>query len=562
MSRRERQRVLVIGLDGGTLDLVRPWAEAGKLPVLNRLMREGTWGVLESTIHPITAPAWSSFLTGVNPGRHGVYDFVRRCPRNQHLELTSAATIQCPTLFSYLTAHGCRIVSVNVPFTYPPPQVEGVHILAGLPAPVAGPQIAHPRHLFDEVQAAVGRYSVRTPYRSGPDALDRYAREVEASVETHAAAMRYLLDRDPWDVGLLVLSATDEASHAFWHCMEAPDGTPAARYRDVISRVYQRADQAIGELLESASDDVVVFIMSDHGFGPLKKLVHLNRWLADAGFLQLREKGTGWSWQQFYLGLLKRSAELYKQYLPPTLRRVVRTTLDRSLSRARNRLESDLFQAPIDWTHTRAYALGVAGSIYVNLAGREPYGVVSPGAEYEAVCQEIASGLEKLEDPETGTRLVKRVVRREEVYHGPFLDQAPDLIVLWRDYAYWGRGRYDIRDAPLFQSQVSIAFTDLPVTGMHRLEGMLIAYGPGIAAGRTIQRGHIVDLLPTILYALRLPIPQGLDGRVLIELWEAPTAPQMADESPMGEGIATADSVFTADEARAVEKRLRDLGYL
>jgi len=551
-------------LDGGTLELIRQWAEAGELPVLADLMRHGTWGNLQSTIHPVTATAWSTFLTGVNAGRHGVYDFVRRRPGDQRLELTSAATIRSPTLFSYLAAHGRRAVSVNVPFTYPPPQVEGACILAGLPAPMASPAIAHPKHLFDEVRAAVGDYVVNvhnSRYRSGPNALERYARDVEASVDIQAEAMRYLLRQGPWDLGMIVFAATDEASHAFWHCMDATDGTPEACYRDVIFRVYQRADRAIGRLLDDVGE-IPVLVMSDHGFGPLKKLVNLNRWLLDTGFLKLREAGDGWSRQQLYLGLLKRGAEFYQRRLPPSLRYRLRRVLHPLISPARERLESDLFQAPIDWSRTRAYSLGTGGSIYINLAGREPFGIVHPGAEYDAVCREIAARLEELKDPETGERIVRRVAHREEIYHGPLLDQAPDLIVLWRDYAYWGRGRYDAPDAPLFQERYAVGFSDLPLTGIHRLEGMLIAAGPGLAAGRRIEGAHIADLLPTILHLLELPVPQGLDGRVLVELWETPTAPQVAGKSPVSEEAATTDSVFTADEARVVEQRLRDLGYL
>ncbi len=564
MTANAEPRALVIGLDGGTLDLVRPWAEAGELPVLADLMHNGTWGVLRSTVHPVTATAWSTFLTGVNAGRHGVYDFVRRRPEDGRLELTSAATIRSPTLFAYLAAHGRRVVSVNVPFTYPPPHVEGARILGGLPAPMASPAIAHPKHLYDEVRAAVGDYVVNVHnarYRSGSGALERYARDIEASVDLQAAAMRYLLRQGAWDLGLIVFTATDEASHAFWRCMDAADGTPEARYRDVIRRVYRRVDRAIGQLLDDVGE-VPVLIMSDHGFGPLRKLVNLNRWLMDAGFLRVREAQGGRSLRRLYLDVLRRGAQFYQRRLPPTVRHRLRRALHPLIGPARERLESDLFQAPIDWSRTRAYSLGTGGSIYINLAGREPFGIVHPGAEYEAVCREIAAALEALEDPETGERIVRRVAHREEIYHGPLLDEAPDLIVLWRDYAYWGRGRYDAPDAPLFQEEYAVGFSDLPLTGIHRLEGMLIAAGPGLAAGRRVEGAHIADLLPTILHLLELPVPEGLDGCVLTELWETPTAPQVAGESPTSEEITTTDSVFTADEARAVEERLRDLGYL
>ena len=190
-----------------------------------------------------------------------------------------------------------------------------------------------------------------------------------------------------------------------------------------------------------------------------------------------------------------------------------------SFERAKSELESQLFSSPINWGETQAYSLGACGNIFMNVTGREPQGIVAPGAEYASLREQIKDELELLRDPETGQSLVKQVHRREELYSGPYLEEAPDLIIEWHDYRYWGRGRYDQSVPTIFEPPSTWDFSDLPLTGTHRPDGIFVGSGPGIPHGQSLAGAQLIDLTPTALAFLGVPVPRSMDGRVLTEMF-------------------------------------------
>jgi predicted AlkP superfamily phosphohydrolase/phosphomutase len=207
--------------------------------------------------------------------------------------------------------------------------------------------------------------------------------------------------------------------------------------------------------------------------------------------------------------------------------------------------------------------LGAGGNIFVNLEGREPSGIVEPGPPYEELRQKLIDDLMTLSDPDTDQPIVERVHRREELYHGPHLDQAPDLIIQWKDYACWGRGRYE-SNGPVFQAQDQFDFSDQPLTGSHRLHGVLIAQGPGIQPGARLEGARLVDLAPTILGLLNVPAGDRLDGHVLEAI--VSTREESSGESPTEDpyDIFGPDEKvgYSAEETEKISERLRSLGYL
>jgi predicted AlkP superfamily phosphohydrolase/phosphomutase len=555
-----RRCVLVIGLDGATFDLIEPWAAAGYLPTLQRLMREGAWGPLRSTIQPLTAPAWASFMTGTNQAQHGIYDFVRRAEGSYRIEMTNASMIRCPTVFDLMSDQGRRVAILNMPFTFPPWPINGA-MLSGSLMSLSGSQIAYPGTLFREVVSAVGDYIITPDYDPrAADPLADYADALLHSIDSRARAAQYLMSREPFDLFAMVFTATDLAAHAFWAAMEG-DPTAAPRFRDTIQAVYRRVDMALAELLAGLDDDTTVMVMSDHGTGRFKKGVLLNNWLAEIGLLRPRDAGPV-DRRSLSGQLLQGAFRSYRRFFSPKLRAWVRGKFGRHLAAVKGQLESSLTTQSIDWPQTQAYALGAGGNIFINLRGREPEGIVAPGHDYESVRQEIIAGLEDLRDPETGELVVARVHRREELYHGPYLDCAPDLVVEWRDYGYWGRDRVNPTSQRLFQVEGTSEFTSLPLTGSHRLDGILIAHGATVRAGTRIQGAHIADLAPTILYCLGLSAPAFMDGRVLMELLtgeivSASSETRVAEASP-----ERSRQVYSAEETEAIQKRLEELGYL
>jgi predicted AlkP superfamily phosphohydrolase/phosphomutase len=552
----ERQ-VLIIGLDGGTLDLIEPWAEQGYLPNLATLMKQGSAGPLTSTLQPVTAPAWCSFMTGMNQGKHGLYDFVRRRQSSYDIEVTNASMIAAPTLFDLLSREGHRVVSLNVPFTYPPHPINGI-MVSGAFAPVIDEKSVFPANLYPVLQDLVPGYSAMLDYDARvPEPLAAHAKRIIQTIEQRETLALHLLSREPWSLFMVVFMATDWAQHAYWRFHETAD----PRYGSVIRDVYARVDAAIGKLQDAVGDQALVVVISDHGAGRLEYIINLNRWLAEADYLDYRDSGRG-LWGQLRGQGIQALASRYRRYVPPELRDAIRIRLGgRRFDRLRGQMESALLSAAIDWPRTLAYALGAGGNLYVNLAGREPQGIVQPGRDYEQVRDRLSADLLALTIPGTGQHPVKRVHRREELYRGPFLNQAPDLVIEWADYAFWGRGRYDSRGTVVFETRETFDFSDLPLTGSHRLDGMLVVRGPGVRADARIAGARLIDLAPTVLAHLGMQAPAQMDGAVLWELLTPAERERVRREARLTDVEGTSFE-YSPSEAEQISEHLRGMGYL
>lgn len=480
---KSSRRVVVIGFDGATFDLIKPWVNAGHLPNLARMLDEGAHGLLRSTIQPTTAPAWTSMTTGVNQGKHGLYDFVRRRAGEYNLEVTNGTHIYAPTIFDYVSAANRHVVALNIPYTYPPRPVNGV-MVGGPFAPTITPELVHPPSFYPTLRRLAPHYHIIPDYNHrAPDPAQAYHEQLLHGIEQRERIGCHLLTMEPWDLFMVVFMATDEVQHTFWHCMSAADGTPEAQYRDAILQVYRRLDTALGRLksaAEASAGDrqLVTLVVSDHGAGPFHAMINLNRWLAEHEYLHYRNDRKNRQ-RRLQTRIVTQLALAYRQYLPARLRERIRHRLGAArFSKVKEGMENVLLTANVDWAVSRAYALGPGGNIYINVAGREPSGCVPP-EEYEALRAAIADALCTLRDPDTGELVVAAVHRRESLYSGPYLEQAPDLIVEWRDYGYWGRGRYSV-EAPLFEKTHRFDFSEQPLTGSHRPDGILIAGGDGV----------------------------------------------------------------------------------
>jgi predicted AlkP superfamily phosphohydrolase/phosphomutase len=560
-----RKRVLVVGLDGGTFDLIEPWVAEGHLPNLARLISNGCHGRLASTLQPLSAPAWTTFMTGVNQGQHGVYDFVRRREGSYNLEITDASIIAVPTVFDLVGRFARHVVALNVPYTFPPHPVNGV-LFSGPFAPVVDASLVYPPALGETLMDMVDGYFITPEYHPQvPDPLSEYLSALKQGAMYRRRIAAHLMDTEPWDLFVVVFVSIDQVSHSFWHCMTAPNDDPDARFRQAIRDVYQSADEAIGSFLnrvDEDDEDTVVIVLSDHGSGPLRRVVNLNRLLAEAGYLRFKPTQNQ-PMGRWRARLINRLANAYRR-MPPGLRVRFRSKLGtQRFQRIKGDMESALFASAVEWSKTRAYALGAGGKIYLNVAGREPEGIVQPGVEYELLRNEMADALAAVEDPETGRRIVRRVWRREELYHGPFLDRAPDLVIEWADYRYWGRGRYDIWAAPVFEDRRTMDYSELPLTGTHRPDGIFVASGPGVKVGAEIEGARIVDLTPTMLRILGLPVPEYMDGSVLESIF-VEDAFESAVSLPTVQPISIPGSEFTYtdEDSAAILQRLQDLGYL
>ena len=553
------RRLSVIGLDGATFRLILPWIKQGKLPTLKRMMEKGAWGELESTIHPLSPQAWASFMTGKNPGKYGIFEFVEHKPDSYDLRYVNGGFVRGEKTWELLSDAGKRVCIINVPFTYPPQKVNGC-LVAGLDAPGPHSDFCYPPGLLDELTQRFGEYQLRqSPYKATPDS---YLKKIFGQFDYLLKVAQYLRTKESWDLFLVVFESTDLVQHFYWHYAFPEEfGIPPTKNKDLaeaIFSVYTKIDEGLGELLKLCEADETVMVMSDHGFSPCRKIFFMDSWLRQQGYLAYRIEN-----QRSYR--LTKTLHLgFQRYFPNRFKECV-TSLIPGL---KDKVRSYLTVSPIDWLRTKAFSLGIdSTNIFINLKGKFPEGIVEEGSEYEALRDEIVQRLGDLADPDTGENVVERVYRREELYHGECVDKAPDLLVTWRNFEYNTRRAYGREGDDLFGS--SLEFSDvsdhssLQKSGTHHLKGIFISKGPAIRNLASFKGARIIDLAPTALYLLGEKVPGDMDGRVLKEIFKDDFLSKHSIQlgAPDLEKSMRAYG-YSEEEEACVKEKLQGLGYV
>jgi len=570
----QNRRLFILGLDGGTFDLIRPWVKEGRLPNLGRLLDSGSHAELTSTIPPMTPPGWTSFMTGMNPGKHGIFDFTEREPGRYEVKIVNATDRQARTIWSLMSQAGKRVASIGVPLTYPPEPVNGV-MISGFDSPVLDRRIMQPPELFDELEKAVGGYPVSPDFARHAVRGD-LKRAVEIICETmdqKARAVEYLFKREVWDCFMLVFGETDACIHYFWghHDPSSPHRPPGADPgMDPIRTVYEKVDEILGRLLPLLPPDAGIMLVSDHGTGGAgRKMVYLNRWLEAEGFLSFRSGAGRGPFRAMQWRLLEEARSWARAVLPQS---VVKRLRYRSGLGAK--LESNQRFSGLNWKQTAVYSDETPHypNVWINLKGREPQGIVNPGEDYEALRERVMQRLSEWRDPETRRPMIKRVFKREAVYHGPCLERAPDLLLQWNlddDYSYlngsslMALGKNPV--VPIRPHGLGRAKSMLNRSGSHRENGIFLIRGEGIRPGHRLSGAEITDVAPTLLYWLGLPVPADMDGRVLIESFEDAYRrdhPIVREDTSSRVPQDRAHLVYSEEETKKVEERLQSLGYI
>ena len=542
-------KVLILGLDGATLDLIGPWAEGGKLPELKALMDRGAWGPLESTVPPMTSPAWPSFATGKYPAKHGVFDFVSA--HSGSFNVVNATAVRAPSLWELLSAHGKRVGVINVPVTYPPRPVNGF-LISGLLSP-SGAQVSYPADLLVPYQDDERPYRVMPTVQYKPGNEAPFLDDLEALIEAREQYALRLMRAQPWDLFMVHFLSTDLAQHAMWRYMDPahPQFEVGNPYQDAIQRIYQRVDRAVGALLAEAGDQATTIVMSDHGFGPLYGVVNLNILLWQQGLLHLKRDP-----------LTRLRAALFRRGITPKLayRLVARMNLQNIVARVAKSTRNAVYNKflsfdDVDWRRTVAYSLGHVGQIYINVIGREREGIIARGAPYEEAIERVVDALGTLTTSD-GRPMVERVIRAAELPGGPYAEDGPDLHLVLDGYRYIS--------CPLFATDGHVLSKQIRGdSGSHRMEGTVIAAGPQIRPAGRIEGARIVDLAPTVLSLLGCPIPEDMDGRRLDELLATgATSSQVVLIAETARYGVPAAASLSAEEEAELRQRLRGLGYL
>jgi len=567
MKPNTSNKVLVIGMDGATFDLIDPWIEQGRLPALAVCLRKGTRSRLLSTPLSNSAQAWSSFITGKNPGKHGIYDFFETLSDSYGVRFLNASFRKGRSLWRLVNHAGKKVGVMNVPITYPAEEVNGF-LIPGLDSPGIDDDFAYPKGLMEEINSKVGGYILEAGIwghirRGRPDKALEGLLEM---VKTRTATARYLMAEKAWDLFVVVYTATDKVQHHFWKYMDParPESHTSEPYADAILKVYEEIDKGVGELTAAAGDASVI-LMSDHGAGPSsRRTMYINRWLSREGFLHFQDRGgVSGQWGRLKYRFLERANNEIKKRLP----RGAKEVLLRLFPNLRDRVDSVLFLPGIDWSRTVAYSRENHPAIFMNIKGREAEGFVEPGAQYEQTRNRIIEKLKDLRCPETGKPIVGRIFKGEDLYHGPEAFKAPDIVFQWNDFLYVHRpsgGGPETNFLETLDDKALVASENTArPSGIHRDHGIFIASGNHLRENSAMDGVSICDVAPTILYLLGIPIPEDMDGRVL----EGAIDPQYLGENPIEKGkIIAGDGgspkTFDLDETRAIQERLQGLGYI
>lgn len=501
----------------------------GRLPALSSLRARGSFLPCRSVSPPVTFPAWCTCVTGVNPGKHGIFDFTEQVRGKYAIHFVNSTQRRAPALWNILSDAAKRVCVLGVPGTYPPEHVNGV-MVSGFDSPVATSidrSFVYPPELFDRVRAWRFADFQEQHISEGWHAMAR--ERLLAKIEDKTRVALDLWHREAWDFFMVVFGESDTVAHHFWsfHDPDSPRHKPG--FENTIREVYEKLDCAVGNFIESAGDDVTIAICSDHGFGGAGSgVVHINNWLAERGYLSFTPARDS---------LLKRAA------LTLTPQRA-RGGLFRTFRGLATRAESHSRFAGIDFARTRAWSdeLNYFPNIRVNLAGREPQGQVAQ-QDYESFCADLCAELESWE-------VVARAWRREALYDGPYVANAPDIVLELALENGYSHSCVRSRGGPAFRRlrpDEYLGGKERGMTGNHRPTGVLF-----LSKSTPCGAARLEDIAPTVLAELGIPGPP-MDGTSLLGEY---TGHDLA-KKPAPAGA----SGYSSEQEREIEKRLRDLGY-
>lgn len=483
------QKVVVIGFDGATFDVIRPLVKEGKLKTFRKLIKKGVYGKLKSTMPPVSAPAWTSFMTGKNPGKHGIFDFrIWNPEKYDESVLVDSTRIDGMKIWNILNLFGKKVGIINVPLTYPPEKVDGF-LISGMLTPSLE-NFTYPPELKYELENYIIDIETGGHFIPSFGKIDEksFSKQLENMADSRLKNTLKLWKPD-LDLFIVVFRFLDAAQHVFWG------------KKEYIETFYEKADNILEQFLDKISKDTTLFMMSDHGFGPKAiKDVHLNDWLMKNNFLKVRNvKFVTYKRKIERLLVSLGIINILWKFLP-------KRTKERSM------YEYDC----IDWSSTKAYfspkhfAFPWVG-IEINVKSKKEVGVVKP-EKYEQLRNKLIEKLKELKDPGTGEKIIEKIFKREELYTGTHVHEAPDIILKFK-FPY--RGEKSLGNKKLITQAIPTN-----IRGEHKLYGIFIAYGSQIRNGVELKGLNIVDIAPTILHVLGLPIPRDMDGRVLKEIFK------------------------------------------
>jgi predicted AlkP superfamily phosphohydrolase/phosphomutase len=551
-----RRRVFVVGLDAATFDLVRPWAEAGVLPTVARLLREGTHAALRSTLPALTPPGWTSAATGRNPGKHNVFNFYKGTAGGLGSTPVTLGDLRSPRVWDIAAQQGLRSCVLHMPLTYPPQPIPGV-MISGIMTPKGAEDFVSPPELKAELAARIPGYRLEVDAAALTRGdLDAFRGDAFDLQRVQTEEVLHLLGSEDWDLFWVMFHTLDKLQHFFWRYMDPahPAYPGPGKYQHTIRDFHVAFDRSLAAFLERLPAGTSVVLLSDHGSAPLHTYFCVMNWLADQGLLTLHPEAAtrrglaaaGVDSRAIVRGLRRAGLGWVPRLVPRAVKRAVPQALT----------AFGKVQGRIDWSRTRAYCPSAPGSgLWINLRGREPQGIVEPGAHYEETLAELRERLLAFRDPATGEPVVTGVHRREEAYHGPYCDNGPDLLIETARTVCMveGLGLRALMPAGRGPEER---------TGNHARDGVLALCGPEVRAGVELPLAAIEDVAPTVLHLLGLAVDADMDGRVLVEALTAEAAARPVTVAATPYTIESNGFHYSAEDEARIQEQLEGLGYV
>jgi len=543
------RKTVIFGVDGCPEEFLKKWMiEENKLPNFKRIYESGTILTMNSTIPYATFPAWISMLTGKSPGSLSLFYWFKRMKDSYEASLNVLEWEKWHPIWDILSENKRRSVIINVPTTVPP-RTEFNGILVSGPVMNTDPlNIAYPESLNKRLLKEGYIVDLNFSLKHNPG---KNLKKLLETTQSKIALAKELFSNEKWDLFMFTFFFIDALLHNFWKYFDEshPDYEENSEFQDSVIKYYQLIDEHLGFYLDNLPDNTHLFIVSDHGMGKQKSQIDLNTWLYENGFLTLRddkEKQVTLSGfqnsalyrplRQVYLalqniGFLKR----FRNYIWKTIPEDIRTWEN------------------VDWNTTKAYSLG-KNFIFVNLKDREPQGIIRKGKEYDTVIEEIIEKLKEFKDPDNNEPVVMKVWKCPELYKTGKYDESPDLSIEFKDGSYY-------TSVAKVAAPVHSLFNKV-ITADHKRNTIFGCYGPDIQPGKKTDVISIFDITPTILHTMNIPIPENIDGKVVLDIFK--------DDSDSGKRNIRYISVKEKDELekasdeedKIIFDRLKDIGYI
>ncbi|MBS0445543.1 MAG: alkaline phosphatase family protein [Proteobacteria bacterium] len=530
-------RTLFIGMDGATFTVLddltktRPGADGPIMPFMAKIFAKGVRAKLRSTPNPLTPPAWVSLMTGRNPGHHGVYDFVRAEERGDKVFMTlyDARDCRVETIWSMVSRAGKKMAALNFPFTAPPPKELNGFVVPGFVPFRHLRRNTHPSDLYDRLKAIPDfnaselAWDFDQEQQAGYELSDKDREEwiryhLPREMQWFRVA-EYLMREEQPDLMAILFDGVDKLQHQAWQYLDPRleqegKGEFHARMRELSLAYFKQLDGFIENLVTAAGPDVQVFFASDHGFTASHEIVRINAYLAEKGYVHFKPIPEG-----------EEGANVTKSYF-----------------------------AYLDWTKTTAYCRTPSCNGITIRVARNPGETGIDPKDYEKVRSALIRDLEQLTDPASGERIITEIHKREDVFPGSAMGDAPDLQLVLRDFGF-----VSVRNIlPIVEERNY-------VVGTHHPDGVFLAYGPGIEAGKLLGKRHITDVTSTLLYSLGMPVPSDLEGVVPPAMFTTEYKaghPIVIGAPTRSAGDKDQMEAMDEDEKKQIMEQLQMLGYM